>query len=95
MIRSSVNLNFQSTLVIKSLIQGQLGLENASLDLFDHLHAENLQCVSNILHFFCHYFFQQRSQLIQGVVSWVIYPSADENSVVRLKLEVFSDIIHD
>jgi hypothetical protein len=47
------------------------------------------------LHFFCHYFFQQRSQLIQGVVSWVIYPSADENSVVRLKLEVFSDIIHD
>jgi hypothetical protein len=64
------------------------------LDVLNHLFFKYLQCYSHVFELFAHDLLQQRAQFRKGSVILVIVPALDENTVLRLPLEVLSHVIY-
>ena len=67
---------------------------NPLFQLFNHLIPEPSQCYSNIAALFSYYFLKEGSKFFKGCVGHIIKPRTDENTIIRLILEVFGNVIN-
>lgn len=74
--------------------QAKLRVNNSLLNLFKHLVSEFAQCFTHILNVLLYDLLQEGGQFEQGGIGGVLEPGLDENAVVGLQHEVFSNIIH-
>lgn len=84
---------FNNDIDITRSVESHHRVRHASFQLLDHLVAEAPKCISHVGHLLADYLLQERSQLLQCRVGHIIEPAPNEDSIVRLQLEVLSHII--